>query len=402
MIAGAIPDALLTEAERAFRAEVRDFAETALPQDLREKVESGEELGKADYLRWQRLLAGRGWLVPAWPAEHGGCGWSVVQHYLFEEELALAGCPPVALTLGVGPKLVGPIICAHGTEAQKARWLPRIRASEDWWCQGYSEPDAGSDLASLRTRAVREGEEYVVTGTKLWTSYGHWADLACVLVRTDAGARPQAGISFLAVDMRAPGVTLRPIRAVNGRHFFNEIHFEAVRVPVANRIGAENAGWGVAKALLEHERLGAARVAETKKTVKLVTRLGQACRRRGRPALEDPAIRLRLRELEVQAMAVERSVLRFVALARTGAPIGPEISMLKLRGTEIMQGLMDLACDILGPRAQALEADRPGPFAAGEGWQRAVGAIRSYYRGLTIAAGTSEVQRDILARRILA
>jgi alkylation response protein AidB-like acyl-CoA dehydrogenase len=401
MRAGAIPDALLTEAERGFRDAVRDFAETALPADLRHKVEAGEELDKADYLRWQRLLAGRGWLVPAWPVAQGGTGWSVVQHYLFEEELALAGCPPVALTLGVGPKLVGPIICAHGTAEQQARWLPRIRDSLDWWCQGYSEPDAGSDLAALRTCAVREGGHYIVTGTKLWTSYAHWADLACVLVRTDPAAKPQAGISFLAVDLRSPGVTVRPIRTVNGRHFFNEIHLDAVRVPLANRIGAEHAGWGVAKALLEHERLGAARVAETKKTIALVARLATAHCRRGRPAIEDPAIRLRLRGLEVEALAVERTALRFVALARSGAPIGAEISMLKLRGTEIMQALMDLACDVIGSRAMALEAARPGAFAAAEGWQRAVGAIRLYYRGLTIAAGTSEVQRDILARRLL-
>lgn len=399
---GAIPDALLTEEERRFRDEVRAFADTALPPALRAKLDAGEELGKEDYLLWQRLLATRGWLVPAWPVEHGGRGWSVVQHYLFEEELALAGCPPVALTLGVGPKLVGPIICAHGSPAQQARWLPRIRDSLDWWCQGYSEPEAGSDLASLRTRAIRDGDHYVVTGTKLWTSYAHWADLACVLARTDPAAKPQAGISFLAVDLRSAGVTVRPIRAINGRHFFNEMHFDAVRVPVADRIGAENAGWAIAKSLLEHERLGAARVAETKKTLALVRRLAAACNRSGRSATEDPAICRRLVVLEVEALAVERTVLRFVAAARQGAAIGPEISMLKLRGTEVMQALMDLACDVLGPRALAIEADRPGPFAPEEAWQRGIGALRLYYRGLTVAAGTSEVQRDILARQIFA
>lgn len=399
---GAIPDALLTEAERAFRDEVRRFAETALPPALRARVEAGEELDKDAYILWQRILAARGWLVPAWPVEHGGQGWSVVQHYLFEEELALAGCPPVALTLGVGPKLVGPIICAHGSPAQQARWLPRIRDSVEWWCQGYSEPDAGSDLASLRTRAVCDGDDYLVTGTKTWSSYAHWADLACVLVRTDATAKPQAGISFLAVDLRSPGVTVRPIRAINGRHFFNEMHFDGVRVPVANRIGAENAGWAIAKSLLEHERLGAARVAETKKTLALVRRLAACCPRAGRPAADDPAIRRRLAQLEVEALAVERSVLRFVAAARRGAAIGPEISMLKLRGTEVMQGLMDLACDVLGPHALAMEGGRPGPFDADAAWQRGIGALRLYYRGLTIAAGTSEVQRDILARHLFA
>ena len=260
---------LLTGADRQFRDEVRAFVAAAVPAQLRRRVARGDELDKADYVAWQRVLALRGWLTTTWPVEHGGCDWSAFRHYLFEEELALADCPPVALTLGVGPKLLGPILCESGTAEQRARLLPPIRASEVWWCQGYSEPGAGSDLAALTTRAVRDGEHYVVTGTKIWTSYAHWADGMCCLARTDAQARPQAGISFLLLDMHAPGVSVKPIAAINGRHFFNQVFLDEVRVPVAMRVGEENAGWRIAKSLLLHERLAAARVAETAKKLAL-------------------------------------------------------------------------------------------------------------------------------------
>jgi alkylation response protein AidB-like acyl-CoA dehydrogenase len=381
-------DEILTPGERAFRDEVRRFAERECPADLRARVESGAELDKDDYLRWQRILAGRGWLTPSWPVEHGGCGWSAVEHYLFEEELAAAGCPPVALTLGVGPKLVGPILCAYGTSAQQARFLPRIRASTDWWCQGYSEPNAGSDLASLATRAVRDGDAYVVTGRKIWTSYAHWANLMCCLARTDPGAKPQAGISFLVVDMTRPGVAVRPIVALNGRHFFNEVMLDDVRVPVADRIGPEHGGWAIAKALLEHERLGAARVAETKKRIAAAWRIARA-RHRGASALaEHPAFRRRLLQIEIDAQAIEWTATRYVHAARGGRRIGAGISMLKVRGTELVQRLMDLQCDASGERA--LDAADP------------VAAMRLYYRGISVAAGANEIQRDILARAALA
>jgi alkylation response protein AidB-like acyl-CoA dehydrogenase len=378
----------LTAGQRALRDEVRRFAERECPADLRAKVESGGELGKDDYQRWQRILAARGWLTPSWPVEHGGCGWSAVEHYLFEEELAAAGCPPVALTLGVGPKLVGPILCAYGTPRQQARYLPRIRSSLDWWCQGYSEPNAGSDLAALGTRAVRDGDAYVVTGRKVWTSYAHWANLMCCLVRTDPGAKPQAGISFLVVDMTQPGVAVRPIVALNGRHFFNEVILDDVRVPVADRIGPEHGGWGIAKALLEHERLGAARVAETKKRIAAAWRSARARRHGARTLAEHPPVRRRLLQIEIDAQAIERTAMRYVHAARGGRRIGPEIAMLKVRGTELVQRLLDLQCDLSGERA--LDA------------ADAVAATRLYYRGISVAAGANEIQRDVLARAVLA
>lgn len=384
---------LLTADERAFREAVRAFVESAVPRPLREKVASGAKLEREDYVGWQRILARRGWLTPGWPVEHGGTGWSVVQHYLFEETLAETDCPPVALTLGVGPKLVGPILCAYGTPEQQARFLPAIRAAEDWWCQGYSEPNAGSDLASLATRAVRDGDDYVVTGRKIWTSYAQWANRMACLVRTDPKAKPQSGISFLAVDMRHPGVTVRPIIGLNGRHFFNEVTLDEVRVPIADRIGPEHGGWTLAKALLDHERLGAARVAETKKRLVAI----RADVVRGRKARSATLLR-RLARLEIEARAIERMVMEAVARSRDGTPLSPAIAMLKVRGTELIQRLMDFHCEVLGTRAQIDERDAPASI---ETAALATASTRLYYRGVTIAAGTSEIQRELLARSLL-
>src|SRR5450759_1859541 len=262
-------EALLTDDDRRFREEVRVFVSDSVASELRSRVANGEELCKQDYVEWQKLLSRRGWLTTTWPVNEGGVDWSPLRHYLFEEELALADCPPAGLTLGVGAKLLGPILCAFGSTEQKQRLLPLIRDCSVWWCQGYSEPNAGSDLASLATRAVRDGDDYILTGTKIWTSYAHWADGMCCLARTDIDARPQAGISFLLVDMHAPGVTIQPIPTINKRHFFNQVFFDAVRVPARDRIGAENDGCRIAKSLLLHERLAAARVAETTKRLKL-------------------------------------------------------------------------------------------------------------------------------------
>jgi alkylation response protein AidB-like acyl-CoA dehydrogenase len=391
-----VPLEMLTPAERAFRDEVGAFARAHVSPELRAKVAAGVELARDDYVTWQRTLAARGWLTPSWPVADGGTGWSAVEHYLFEDALAAAGAPSVGLTLGVGPKLFGPILCAHGTPEQKARFLPRIRDASDWWCQGYSEPNAGSDLARLETRAVRDGDHYVVTGTKIWTSYAHWANRACVLARTDASARPQAGISFFAIDLAHPGVTVRPIRTIDDRHFFNEIRFEAVRVPAANRVGAENAGWSIARSLLEHERLGAARVAETKQRIATARRIA---RERGRH--DDPRWRRALDRIEIEALAIERTALRFVAAARAGRPIGAEISLLKLRGTELIQRLMDLCCDTLGERALGRERDLLRAPTRVPAHHATVAPVRLYYRGVTLAAGTSEVQRNVLARHLL-
>jgi alkylation response protein AidB-like acyl-CoA dehydrogenase len=390
-------DALLTADDRRFREEVRRFIADDVPAGLKRSVAEGADLGKADYVAFQRLLARRGWLTTTWPVEHGGTGWSAARHYLFEEELALGDCPPVGLTLGVGPRLLGPVLCEYGSAAQRARLLPPIRESAVWWCQGYSEPGAGSDLASLATRAVKDGDHYMVTGTKIWTSYAHWADAMCCLARTDPTVKPQAGISFLLVDLRAPGVTVRPIAAINGRHFFNQVFMDEVRVPAADLIGAENDGWRIAKSLLLHERLGAARVAETKKLLKLAQRVARLATFDGQPLAEAEWFRLRMAGFAVEARAIEQTALRYLGATLAGTPPGAEIALIKVRGTELFQRIYDAACDALGedaaPLALAPEDELPP-------WVRAVNAMRLYARGFTVAAGTSEVQRDILAKSL--
>ncbi len=393
-------EALLTDDDRRFRAEVRDFASDSVAPELRRRVADGAELSKQDYVEWQKLLSQRGWLTTTWPEHDGGVNWSPVRHYLFEEELALADCPPVGLTLGVGAKLLGPILCAHGSAEQKQRLLPPIRDCSVWWCQGYSEPGAGSDLAALATRAVRDGDDYLLTGTKIWTSYAQWADGMCCLARTDPDARPQAGISFLLVDMHAPGVTVRPIPTINRRHFFNQVFFDAVRVPVRDRIGAENDGWRIAKSLLLHERLAASRVADTTKRLKLARAIAREAIFHGKPLLEHDWFRMQLAALEIQARAIEQTALRYLGETMAGTPPGPEIALLKLRGTELFQKIYDLLCDAIGEasiplqRLNSSDEDTPGV------WQT-LNANRLYARGFTVAAGSSEVQREILAKSLL-
>lgn len=391
-------EALLTDDDRQFREEVRAFARESVPPELRRRVADGEELDKHDYVEWQKILSQRGWLTTTWPVAEGGMDWTPVRHYLFEEELALADCPPSGLTLGVGARLLGPILCAFGTAEQKARFLPPIRDCSVWWCQGYSEPNAGSDLASLATRAVRDGDHYLVTGTKIWTSYAQWADGMCCLVRTDPAARPQSGISFLLVDMRAPGVTVRPIPTINKRHFFNQIFFDAVRVPVANCIGAENDGWRIAKSLLLHERLAAARVAETTKRLELARTIAGEARWHGRPLIEHEWFRMRLAALEIEARAVAQTALRYLGETMAGTPPGPEIALLKLRGTELFQRIYDLLCDAVGE--ESIPLARPHVEEDVPAYWQTLNANRLYARGFTVAAGSSEVQREILAKAL--
>lgn len=392
-------EALLTDEDRRFREEVRSFVRDVVPAALRKRVANGEELAKEDYVEWQKLLSRRGWLTTTWPVDEGGADWSPIRHYLFEEELALADCPPSGLTLGVGAKLLGPILCAFGSAEQKARLLPPIRDCSVWWCQGYSEPNAGSDLASLATRAVLDGDDYILTGTKIWTSYGQWADGMCCLARTGSDVKPQAGISFLLVDMHAPGVTVRPIPTINKRHFFNQIFFDAVRVPVRNRIGAESDGWRIAKSLLLHERLAAARVAETTKRLKLARVIASEADFHGKPLLEHDWFRMRLAALEIEARAVEQTALRYLGETMAGTPPGPEIALLKLRGTELFQRIYDLLCDAIGEEAVPLARLRTDDEQTPGCWQT-LNANRLYARGFTIAAGSSEIQREILAKAL--
>jgi alkylation response protein AidB-like acyl-CoA dehydrogenase len=366
--------------ELAFRDEVRAWLRANLPGDLREKVESYAHLSKEDLLRWHRILASQGWVAPAWPREWGGTGWNVVQRYIFEEELGFAGSP---MLIPFGLSMCGPVLLRFGTEAQKKRFLPRIYNGEDFWCQGYSEPGSGSDLASLKTKAVREGEHYVVNGQKIWTTLAHYADWIFCLVRTDPStAKRQEGISFLLMDMRAPGITVRPLILMDGAHEVNEVFFDDVKVPVENLVHEEGQGWTVAKYLLGYERMNTGRIGESKRQLARLKQYGAGL-------MHDQRWRDRLSRLEVELAALEITNLRFLdRMRRTGQPPGADVSMLKIKGTEIQQGLTELMMDAADPAAN-------DPLAT---------AIRKRYlsmRKTTIYAGSNEIQRNIIAKMTL-
>ncbi|HYX66777.1 MAG TPA: acyl-CoA dehydrogenase family protein [Burkholderiales bacterium] len=366
--------------ELAFRDEVRAWLRANLPADLREKGERYAHLSKDDLLRWHKLLAKQGWVAPAWPKEWGGTGWNVVQRYLFEEELGFAGAPPL---IPFGLTMCAPVLLRFGSEAQKKRFLPRIYQGEDFWCQGYSEPGSGSDLASLKTKAVRQGDHYVVNGQKIWTTLGHYADWIFCLVRTDAAAgKRQEGISFLLIDMKTPGITVRPLILMDGAHEVNEVFFDDVKVPVENLVFEEGKGWTVAKFLLGYERMNTGRVGESKRQLARLKEFSSHLR-------EDVRFRDRLSRLEVELTALEITNLRFLdRMRRTGQPPGADVSMLKIRGTEIQQGLTELMMEATDPAAN-------DPLAQ---------AIRKRYlsmRKTTIYAGSNEIQRNIIAKMTL-
>jgi alkylation response protein AidB-like acyl-CoA dehydrogenase len=385
-----------TAEERRFRDEVRDFIATHYPAEVRERQQQGLELRKQDYLAWHQAVARRGWSVPAWPLEYGGTGWTATQRHLWNEELALADTVPI-ISFGTG--LVGPVIYTFGTPAQKARFLPDIVAGTVWWCQGYSEPGAGSDLAALQTRAVRDGDHYVVNGQKTWTTLGHYADWGFFLVRTDPTARKQAGISFLLIDMRSPGVTVRPIITLDGTHEVNEVWLDDVRVPVENRIHEENQGWTCAKALLAHERSGIAMVSRSKVALTRLRRLAADVVERGRPLLEDPAFLRKLTDVEIDLLALEYTELRMLAAETGGKAPGVEVSMLKVRGTEVQQRLNELELEALGPHAALRARGAREPVAM----PAAVDVADTYFnmRKTSIFGGSNEIQRNILAKAVL-
>jgi hypothetical protein len=363
--------------ELAFRDEVRAWLGANLPAEMRDKVERYAHLSKDDLLRWHRLLAKKGWVAPAWPKEWGGTGWNVVQRYIFEEELGYAGSPPL---IPFGLSMCGPVLLRFGSDAQKKRFLPRIYHGEDFWCQGYSEPGSGSDLASLKTSAVRKGDHYVVNGQKIWTTLAHYADWIFCLVRTDSGtSKRQEGISFLLLDMRTPGITVRPLILMDGAHEVNEVFFDDVKVPVENLVFEEGKGWTVAKYLLGYERMNTGRIGESKRQL-------AALKRYGEHLMKDMRWRDRLSRLEVELTALEITNLRFLdRMRRTGQPPGADVSMLKIKGTEIQQGLTELMMDATDPAAS-------DPLSV---------AVRKRYlsmRKTTIYAGSNEIQRNIIAK----
>ena len=387
----------------AFRAEVRDFVSTHLPADLRDTVRAGRQVGKAQFLRWHAILAERGWLVPHWPRQWGGQEWSAEQRLAFDEELCTHDAPELnSITFD----MIGPVLIRFGDPAQQERFLPQIGAGTQWWCQGYSEPNAGSDLASLATRAVRRGDHYEVTGSKIWTSGAQSADWMFCLVRTDTDAKAQEGISFLLIDMRSPGITVRPIVGIHGWKVFNEVFLDQVEVPVANLVGQENRGWTVAKSLLEFERLKLARVGENKRRMVRAREIGWRETEQGVPLMQRPWFRKRFAELQMRLLALEANTARFMERARNGEPVGAEVSMLKLRGSQLIQLWEALTVDALGPAAlpfdaRALveadaEAGLPVPELAATASSR-----RFLSRGYTIAGGSSEIQHNVLAKQVL-
>ena len=376
--------------ELAFRDEIRSWLGKNLPGDLSEKVADYEHLSRDDLLRWHRILAKKGWVAPAWPKEWGGTGWNLVQRYIFEEELGYAGAPPL---VPFGLMMCAPVLLRFGTQAQQKRFLPRIYEGEDFWCQGYSEPGSGSDLASLKMKALRQGDHYVVNGQKIWTTAAHYADWIFCLVRTDlASGKRQEGISFLLIEMKSPGVTVRPLILMDGAHEVNEVFFDDVSVPAENLVHEEGKGWTVAKYLLGHERMNTGRIGASKRELARLKQYAAAQTKGGRPLIEDLRFRDRLSRVEVELMALEITNLRFLdRMRRTGQPPGADVSMLKIKGTEIQQALTELMMQAAGP----LAAGAPDPFTAG--------LARRYcsYRKTTIYAGSNEIQRNIIAKMTL-
>jgi len=392
----------------AFQKEVRDFIAENYPAELRGKQDEGEELSKEDFLAWHKILYKKGWVAPAWPVEYGGTGWTPTQRFIFSEETARADCIRL---LPFGLSMVGPVIYTFGTPEQKARFLPRILSGEDWWCQGYSEPGAGSDLASLRTAAVREpapskdgGDHYVVNGQKTWTTMAQHADWGFFLVRTDKEAKPQEGISFLLIDMKSPGITVRPIITLGGEHEVNEVFLEDVRVPVEQRVYEENKGWTCAKFLLAHERTGIAGVASSKRGVERVKAIARTELDGDGPLIENPFFKRKLAELEIDLTALEFTELRGLAGPNAGKGPGPESSLLKIKGSEIQQRLTELTLEAVGhygaPYFRGFgEGDNEHPI----GPDYAHRAAPTYFnmRKTTIYGGSNEIQRNIIAKMVL-
>ncbi|SFT33934.1 acyl-CoA dehydrogenase family protein [Sedimentitalea nanhaiensis] len=381
----------------AFRDEVRAFLAEKLPKDTAEKIRNGEELGKEGQERWHALLNEKGWLAPNWPKEFGGAEWNAVQRHIFEEECAFANAPRI---VPFGLSMLAPVLQKFGSKAQCDHYLPRILDGTDWWCQGYSEPGAGSDLASLKTRAVREGDHYIVNGQKTWTTLGQYADWIFCLVRTDPDAKQQEGISFLLIDMATPGVEVRPIILLDGTHEVNEVWFTDVKVPVENLVGEENKGWTYAKYLLTHERTNIAGVGASAAGLDAVKRMARAEMSGGKPLMQNPQFAARIAQVEIDLMAMSTTNLRIISKAAVGQAPGVEASMLKVKGTIIRQEINDLARRAAGPYAmpfasEMVEGDNDpiGPDYAGP-----VAAQYFNYRKLSIFGGSNEIQRGIIAK----
>jgi alkylation response protein AidB-like acyl-CoA dehydrogenase len=390
------------EAAEQFRAQVRRFCDEKLPAGLKHKVLNNLLIEKEDYVQYLKILHAQGWAVGHWPREYGGCDWTPLERFIFEEETTRAGAPWL---IPFGVNYVGPILCSYGSQAQKDRFLPAIRSSDEWWAQGYSEPGAGSDLANLRTRALRDGEHYVVTGQKIWTTYVQWADWIFCLVRTSTEDRPQKGISFLLIDLKSPGITVRPIATMDGYVHVNEVFFDEVRVPCENLVGTEGEGWSYGKVLLANERVLVAELGRSTRQLARLERLAQETRRGGQPLAQDPIFAHRLAELKLRLHVLRATCYQAVADAMAGTPPGAEASLMKIRGSELQQDIAEAMLDALG--AAGIAFDPAAAHGAGRmppaGPFEATGILRDHLHGraTTIYGGSNEIQRNIIAKSVL-
>lgn len=378
-----------------FRDEVRKFF--AEEFDAEQLTKDSKEDYKPAIIKWQKKLHEKGWIAPGWPKEYGGTGWTATQKFIYETERAAAGAPDV---IPFGLKMVAPVIYTFGNDEQKAKFLPRILSSEDWWCQGYSEPGAGSDLAALSTAADLHGDHYVINGSKIWTSYAQYADWIFCLVRTSREMRKQQGIGFLLIDMKTPGISVKPIITIDGGHSLNEVFFEDVKVPVENMIGDPEKGWTYAKALLAHERTGMAEVGNSTLSLNKIKARAATESNGGKRLIDDPIFQKRLSDIETELMALEYTELRVIASMSEGGMPGPESSLLKIKGTEITQALAELYMQVSAHYGGILQ----GQLSAEDvGHEFADEARKSYMysRAATIYGGSNEVQRNVIAKAVL-
>ena len=392
-----------TKEEELFRDEIKDWINENLADYLKNKVLMHKRLTKEDYSFWHDKLKAKGWLCWHWPTEYGGTGWTPVLKHIFEEEMITAGAPRI---VPFGPNMLGPVLIKYGSEEHKSYYLKRILNCEDWWCQGYSEPGSGSDLASLKTKAEKSGNHYIVNGQKTWITLGHYANKMFCLVRTDANAqKPQAGISFLLIDMKSPGIEIRPIVTLDGEHEINEVWLTNVKVPVENLVGRENEGWTYAKYLLTYERTGIAGVGFSKQLLNHLKQISKREKKNGKPLIEDPIFSCKLSEIEIDLMAMDIFNLRVISAAGKEKAPGPESSLLKIKGTQIRQKISDLLRQAVGPYASPYipESFDEGYNEEPIGPEDSMLHARQYFnlRKLSIYGGSNEIQKNIVAKALL-